>query len=190
MARPAKHRRDILLEKLSGIFRLYGYDGASMSVLSSASGLSKASLYHHFPGGKQEMAEKVLGEEGKRLQRLVLEPFDAHLRASNALINSLQGVGQFYDGDQPSCLMNSVMHGTGVALFGQGIESVVSAWLRRYADAYTEICGDRLEGDEWAAYALERIQGALILSRVKSERKFLMRCLDELQGDVAIVAAA
>lgn len=188
MARPAKHSREVLLEKLSDIFRTYGYDGASMAVLSDASGLSKASLYHHFPDGKQEMAEKVLGEEGKRLQRLVLMPFNADVKASHALMDSLQGVGQFYNGEHPACLMNSVMHGTGIALFGSNIARVVSTWQRRYADAYAEICGDAQEGDEWAAYALERIQGSLIMCRVKNERKFLVQCLGELQGDVIVAS--
>ena len=32
------------------VFRDYGYDGASLTILAKASGLSRGSLYHHFPG--------------------------------------------------------------------------------------------------------------------------------------------
>jgi AcrR family transcriptional regulator len=39
------------------LFRQFGYDGVTLSKISQATGLGKASLYHYFPGGKAEMAE-------------------------------------------------------------------------------------------------------------------------------------
>ncbi len=47
---------DSLCERLAQVFLAHGYDGASIAALASSAGLSKASLYHHFPGGKAEMA--------------------------------------------------------------------------------------------------------------------------------------
>eukprot|EP01034_Spumella_vulgaris_P003226 gene3226-4166_t len=35
--------------KLTEVFTRFGYDGASMELLSQATGLKKASLYHRFP---------------------------------------------------------------------------------------------------------------------------------------------
>ena len=40
-----------LLDKLTEVFRLYGYEGASLSRISKVTGLQRASLYHRFPGG-------------------------------------------------------------------------------------------------------------------------------------------
>ena len=51
-----------IIAALTQVFRDRGYAGASLSLLSAATGLKKASLYYHFPGGKQEMAEVVLDE--------------------------------------------------------------------------------------------------------------------------------
>ncbi|MEM8810542.1 MAG: TetR/AcrR family transcriptional regulator, partial [Cyanobacteria bacterium P01_G01_bin.38] len=42
--------KDAAIAKLTPVFRRYGYEGASLSMLSKATGLGKASLYHHFPG--------------------------------------------------------------------------------------------------------------------------------------------
>lgn len=53
-------KRDEILLRLFGIFRRSGFDGATLSKISEETGLGKASLYHHFPGGKVQMAEEVL----------------------------------------------------------------------------------------------------------------------------------
>lgn len=184
MARPATFSKSELLAKLTDVFRRSGYDGASMAELSKVTGLSKASLYHHFPGGKIEMATKVMAEEGKRLQQLVLAPLGRLDDPLDALQNSLNGVGQFYGGEVPRCLMNSILLGSGEALFRPEISAAVSAWMKLLAEAYeaTGAAGD--EAQAWSAYALERIQGALIVCRVSSNRTALEQCLDELLGDV------
>lgn len=158
-----------------------------MADLSKATGLSKASLYHHFPGGKQEMATKVLGDEGRRLQKLVLRPLRDKADPASALQASLQGVGEFYGDAVPQCLMNSVMLGSGAALFRQDIEAVVIVWQKLLAEVYGAAGAQDDEAEAWAAYALARIQGALILCRVASNRAALEQCLTELQGDVGLL---
>lgn len=52
--------KETYIPYLLRLFRQYGYDGATLSKISEATGLGKASLYHHFPGGKDEMVEVVL----------------------------------------------------------------------------------------------------------------------------------
>ena len=53
--------KEEVITKLVPVFRRYGYEGATVSRLSEATGLKKASLYYHFQGGKEQMAEAVLG---------------------------------------------------------------------------------------------------------------------------------
>ncbi len=187
MARPATFSKSELLAKLSEIFRRSGYGGASMADLSTATGLSKASLYHHFPGGKAEMAAKVMAEEGKRLQKLVLVPLAGQASPIEALQKSLDGVALFYSGDVPQCMMNSILLGSGEAIFRKEISAALSAWQKAFADAFAAAGSLPDEASAWAAYALERIQGALIICRVVANRSPLEQCLAELQGDVLAV---
>lgn len=112
MPRPPKQTKAETLQKLKQVFRDHGYEGASMQALSEATGLSKASLYHHFPDGKQEMASQVLLEEGRKLQSLVLAPL-SEKRNGEALLDSLVATAEFYDSDTPQCLMNSLTLGEG-----------------------------------------------------------------------------
>lgn len=184
MPRTASMPRSELVAKLASVFRSHGYDGASMAILSAASGLSKASLYHHFPGGKQDMAEAVLAEEGRRLQAQVLAPFVKDGDARTSLLSSLEGVAAFYEGASPECLMNSIMLGEGGQLFGGNISAAVGAWIESYARAHEAVGDDASEARGWADYAVERIQGALILCRVQQSRAPLETSLEELSADI------
>src|ERR1700749_1985402 len=59
----AKEKAEIV-GRLFVVFQDRGYEGASLADLSQATGLGKSSLYHHFPRGKEQMAEAVL-EQGR-----------------------------------------------------------------------------------------------------------------------------
>ncbi|MEM9880637.1 MAG: helix-turn-helix domain-containing protein, partial [Pseudomonadota bacterium] len=62
------------VQAMKQVFAQHGYEGASLTALGKAGGLSKAGLYHHFPGGKADMASQVLVASGKDFTRLVLAP--------------------------------------------------------------------------------------------------------------------
>ena len=65
---------DTVLAALVQTFRQYGYEGASLSMLSEASGLGRSSLYHYFPNGKADMAQAALNWVLDSFQQLVLAP--------------------------------------------------------------------------------------------------------------------
>ena len=59
MARMIRERQDVI-PLLAEVFREHGYEGASLALISEATGLGKGSLYNFFPDGKEEMAACVL----------------------------------------------------------------------------------------------------------------------------------
>ena len=63
-----------LLARLSDTFRRLGYDGASITDIASATGLGKSSLYHYFPGGKEQMAADVLTDLAQALEANLFAP--------------------------------------------------------------------------------------------------------------------
>jgi TetR/AcrR family transcriptional regulator, lmrAB and yxaGH operons repressor len=54
--------RSAAIPALAEAFREHGFEGASLAHLCEATGLGKGSLYHFFPGGKDEMAAAVLAD--------------------------------------------------------------------------------------------------------------------------------
>lgn len=187
MPRPATYKLNELLDLIAPVFRDRGYADATMSALSNASGLSKASLYHHFPDGKPEMGRKILGLEGQRMHAAVLDPLSAGDKPLDQLRSSLQGVLIFYSGPVPACMMNSLMLGEGVGLFRADIAAAVLVWQRGLEKCYERLTEDSDEAKAWAQYAIERIQGALILCKVTASRMPLERAVQELIGDIELL---
>ena len=58
--RPQKVQDIEIMTSLVKTFRSRGYEGSSLAELAKSTGLKKASLYHRFPKGKEEMAIAVL----------------------------------------------------------------------------------------------------------------------------------
>ncbi|SDE60950.1 TetR/AcrR family transcriptional regulator [Kordiimonas lacus] len=182
MTRPPKYSKAAMAQRLEQVFKENGYEGASLQLLAATTGLSKASLYHHFPSGKSEMAAHVLAYSGARLQKLVLGPLGAKKQAG--LLKSLAGTANYYDGDIPICLMNSLLLGEGRDLFGDRIQAAVEAWQSGLSGCLVGEGAAKAEAQAWAADAIGRIQGALVLCRVQGSRAPLDDCLEGLTDDV------
>ena len=60
---PARDTRSMILEAFADELCAGGYLGVSLDSVAKATGIKKASLYHHFPGGKEEIyRETALAE--------------------------------------------------------------------------------------------------------------------------------
>ena len=176
--RPAKVSEQDLIEKLLGVFRVHGYDGASLSLLSEATGLKRASLYHRFPGGKDEMlqavADHVDGWFGTRIFEPLAGPGTPPERV-RAVVDSLAG---FYCDGRLPCVLDTLSLG--------GDESPAKARIRASWEAFQQAlagpakeagCGEK-EANRRAEDALIGLQGALILARVTGNPAPFRRVLD------------
>ena len=94
-----------MLERLMDLFREKGFDGASVSDISDATGLGKSSLYHHFPDGKEEMAIQVLAHLEDQLERALFEPMRSAGTPRQKLDRMLETIDRFYDGGKKACLL-------------------------------------------------------------------------------------
>jgi len=149
---------------LHGVFAKHGYEGASLSALGKASALSKAGLYHHFPGGKAEMARQVLVASGKDFTRLVLAPLRTQNPAAERLHAMLDGLDAYYDGGAVNCLMNTLALGEGLDLFGPNITAAISAWIAGLAPTLEEL--GEADGTYEARTFVATVHGALIQTRL------------------------
>ncbi len=57
---PVADNRERLLQEALQLFRCHGYHGVGVSDILKAAALPKGSLYHHFPGGKDQIAVEVI----------------------------------------------------------------------------------------------------------------------------------
>lgn len=189
MARKALIEDDVLLERLSATFRDVGYESASLARLSEATGLKKASLYHRFPGGKEQMGLEVLQEAGRWLTRHVLEPLAGNGSPRERIAAMARELDGFYSGGKQACLLNllsSPIGGSGP--FKAAIRQMFEAFVDALAGVVAETGCPASVAHDRAERGVALIQGSLVLARglgsTEPFRKTLDALPDELLADM------
>lgn len=156
-------REGILLDLLDE-FRACGFDGVSLSRISEVTGLGKASLYHHFPGGKGEMAQAVMGLASDWLEANVLGPLEVKGDPFVRLELVLHALDGFYQQGKKSCLLDVMPIGG-----GPEVHAAVKSVMRRLLSGLERLALDagikKAEAKARAESALIGIQGSLVVSR-------------------------
>lgn len=166
MARPQSVDDDDLISRLSGVFRDVGYKGASLGLLADSTGLQKASLYHRFPGGKQQMAEEVITAAVSWYEVNIFAP----LRGDGTPRERLAAVGQrlaeFYADGRKACLLNMLAAPPEAdGPFAAAIRGAFAAIIDAFRDLASEAGHDAPEAGRRASRAVMLLHGSLVLSR-------------------------
>ncbi len=66
----SREKREAILEGAARIFAARGYEGASMSTITAAAGVSKGTIYQHFPGKAALFGAAVARECERKLTHL------------------------------------------------------------------------------------------------------------------------
>jgi TetR/AcrR family transcriptional regulator, lmrAB and yxaGH operons repressor len=72
--------KDRMIEAAIDLMRSYGLSGAGINDVVQLSGAPRGSLYHHFPGGKLQMAREALALHAERMAAVI----DEALASANA----------------------------------------------------------------------------------------------------------
>lgn len=169
-----------LLGALTQVFRRYGYDGATLTRISEATGLKRASLYHRFPGGKEEMAKFVLEQTDALFVGELLSPLGGPGEPVDRVREMAKRLGGFYDGGRESCLLDTLSLGDADGVLRSGIQASINAWIGAMAEVAREAGLATAEAQRRAEEALVRIQGSLVVSRTTGDPGCVERALTSL----------
>jgi len=177
--------RGAILSRLAETFRGCGYEGASLARLSRAAGLQKASLYHHFPGGKAEMAEAVLDELATRFGELVFaplggaEPIEARV---NAFLDIL--AGHYENGGEPGLFALFSME-PARERFAPRIAAFYGHWIASLSALFVETGEDGDEAVRRAVDAIALLEGSVVLSRALEDSGPFRRAMRQIRDSLA-----
>ncbi|AGC42950.1 TetR family transcriptional regulator [Myxococcus stipitatus DSM 14675] len=157
--------REEIVARLLEIFRERGYDGASLSDVSAATGLGKSSLYHHFPGGKQDMGAAVLEQAGVWLERDIVGALSAERPPLRRLDAMFAAVRSFYGGGTRPCILGALVTGSARKVFQPELTQRFRRWMQALAGMLTEAGVASATARELAEDLVVSVQGALIVSR-------------------------
>jgi len=155
-----------LMVRLSTVFRDVGYAGATLAMLSKATTLKKASLYHRFPEGKQQMAREVLKNAGVWLSDNILLPLRGDGQPEARIRNMVRKIDEFYSGGKQACLLNMLSSAhIHEGPFVEPIKAIFNAWIGALSAVLIDAGFDKKVAVRRAERAVVILQGSLVLSR-------------------------
>ncbi len=169
-----------LLDRLTDVFRTHGFEGASLRLISEATGLQRASLYHRFPGGKEEMAKAVLERAWKWLDNRVLAPLSGSGKPEERIRQMAHELHTFFSGGRHSCLLDSLSFGSKENDIKRYVRDGMGAWVEALAKVARKAGVPQKKASQQAQDAISRIQGSLVMARVLKDYGPFERMLLEL----------
>ncbi|WP_319421632.1 TetR/AcrR family transcriptional regulator [Pleurocapsa sp. FMAR1] len=166
--------------KLIPAFREYGYEGATLSLLSKASSLGKASLYHHFPGGKSEMAAAVFEYVGSCFSDVVLKSLQGENKPEAKIQAMCKSLQDFYNDGKNSCFLAIMSFGEADKLFHERVKAKLQQIIETLAQVLIDAKIEPEIAQKRSQDAIGTIQGALILVRILDDTEPFNRVIKSL----------
>jgi TetR/AcrR family transcriptional regulator, lmrAB and yxaGH operons repressor len=171
MSTPPRHRGAIVRAAVT-LFRRNGYAATGINEIAEVSGAPKGSLYHYFPGGKDQIAEAAVRFAGAgvvaTLEQLAQEHDSAAsmIAAYCKLLAGWMAKSGFRDGCPiATTLLESAPQSADMTAAGR---EAFAGWCAVVAGALLRDGFDRAEARRLATLAVAALEGALILARVEA----------------------
>ncbi len=169
--------RETLLSSLQGVFLSKGYEGATLTQLARVTGLGKASLYHHFPGGKAEMAQVLLRDAVAQLEQSAFARLKENRPAAERLRRFVDGFDAYVDRGRRHCLIAVLGQGSLGERHNEMIAEQFRDWQRRLAGVYEETGLKPKRAERSAQALLATLYGSLLTARLLGEPEQFQRAV-------------
>src|SRR5438552_2686040 len=183
--------KERILDVTAEMFRRYGYTGTGLKQVVANANAPFGSLYHFFPGGKQQLGEAVIRRAGQMYFELVATVFDA---ASDAV----QGTSDVFTGAAAvlqatdyadACPIETVALEVASSNepLRQATADVFESWIDAATERFVAAGVDAAKGRELAIFLIAALEGAFVLSRAMKSTEAI-----QIAGEMAsgVVRAA
>ncbi|MDE1907458.1 MAG: TetR/AcrR family transcriptional regulator [Rhodospirillales bacterium] len=169
-----------VIDRLFPVFRDLGFEGASLADLSRATGLGRSSLYHYFPGGKEQMAEAVLTRALEVTENIFAEPDGAPKTLKQRIRRIVAAVEGIYAAGRSSCLLGQLATSPLGAEGRQRLRDAFALWIEAIAALALEAGLPPVQAREFAEDWVARVQGCLLLQAANGNTSAFGRAMDAL----------
>ena len=157
--------RDSAVPALAEAFREHGFEGASLAVLSKATGLGKGSLYNFFPGGKGEMMEAVLADIDGWFAQRIFAPLEHVEDPAAAITAMIEDVTAYFRSGRRVCLVGALGLNSAGEAFTVRVKGYFERWIAALAHCLEAAKVPPVAAVQLAEEAVSGIQGAIVLAR-------------------------
>lgn len=149
------------------LLRRQGYHATGLQQVVQESGTPKGSLYHHFPGGKEELATGAIALGGRTMSNLIKDAFDedrdlgaALDRFAELLAGDLRR-SDFRDG----CPVTTIALECEAGAVQEACAEAMTAWRDRIERRLAADGHGEAQARELSTLVLATFEGALVLAR-------------------------
>ncbi len=169
-----------VLSTLTGLFSDHGYDGTSLSLIMQKTGLVKASIYHRFAGGKEEMAATVIDRAAGEFASYLLAPLNERGDPARRLRQTAQRLRTFYASGKKACLLDTLTLNRESPVRDRA-KVALEFWIDSFA-RFAEHSGGfpRRLALERAEDAVAALEGGLVIARVSANTAPFLRAIESL----------
>lgn len=167
---------------IAELFREHGYHGTSYAQIIKASGLGKGSLYHYFPGGKEEITKAVLHQIDCWFETNVFAPLKTNDVPETVLGKMFDTVDNYFASGQRICLLGAFALYNAKEHFSQEIKNYFQRWINALS-FYLQGQGlPEIESRELADSAMIAIQGGLVVAQATDDTKIFQQAIFNTQN--------
>jgi AcrR family transcriptional regulator len=189
--------RDRLVTATNESFRRRGYHGTSLKQVTAAAAAPIGSLYHFFPGGKDELALAVITTSGDAYRQLFELIADAATGPADAVTDFFEGAADVLEETDyiDPCPIGTVARevaSTNDAL-RQATADVFASWIDAAASRFEAEGLKREDAGQLATTIVAALEGAFVLARARRDSEPLRatgRCLRRLVEQALEAVAA
>ncbi|MEM7436753.1 MAG: TetR/AcrR family transcriptional regulator [Myxococcota bacterium] len=170
MGNAAKHKSN-LIEAAIRLFREQGYAATGLNQILAASGAPKGSLYHYFPGGKEELGATAVALAGRVVTQTLKTLADRHQTTTEFVAAYTDLLSAWLEGSayRSGCpiattLLETVPESEAITKVGS---QAFADWIEVVASVYERDGLSSTQAEERAEFTIAAVEGALLLSRVK-----------------------
>jgi TetR/AcrR family transcriptional repressor of lmrAB and yxaGH operons len=164
--------RAALIATAGILFRRQGYAATGLNQILEDAGVKAGSLYHHFPGGKQELAAAVVETAGADIERILRAALAQDLpvtavidRWVDILVAGL--AADWRDGCPVEPIATESVHAS--ELVRQAAARAFDGWCAAISQRLRQDGWDNERAEETALAVVSIIEGALMLSRTSAD---------------------
>ena len=182
--------RERLVDTMRDLLSRQGYAATGLNQLVAESGSPKGSIYHFFPGGKEQIAAEAVtraGVEAAAATSLAFANTATAAEAVDAIVGWLGG--QLRDSDFRygcSIAATALQVDAGSERLRLACADAFTTWLDALSDGLTDAGWAPGEARSRATVALASIEGALVLSRAQRSLWPLDHVRRQLSRDLSI----
>jgi AcrR family transcriptional regulator len=155
--------RERILYAAAELFRRQGYAGTGLNQVVAEANAPFGSLYHHFPGGKQQLAEEVIYAGGAFFEALVTAVYDTQATPEASVRAVFGGAAETLKSTnyQDACPIATIA--LDIASTNEPLRRAIQNVFEQWISALT----DRLGNKDHALAVLSALEGAFVLCRAQ-----------------------